>query len=171
MLLRIEPTSRHAVRVVGERLKTFGLDERGLQDVLFRSLDRLLPDEELLLVSQSRRWQEEPDLLALDEHGQLYIFEIKVWESHPESLLQALSALRGSVRAGGDQQEKWADSSIRKLGESWAKASCSPAATRRSTRAGSRFVPVANLELNGNMELAPHSLLPPSGPEHAPSAG
>ena len=90
MLLRIETKSRLAIRVNGERLKTFGLDERGLQDILFRSLDRLLPDEELLLIAQSRHWQEEPDLLALDEHGHLYIFEIKVWESRPENLLQAL---------------------------------------------------------------------------------
>jgi hypothetical protein len=90
MLLRVETTSRLATRVTGERLRTFSLDERGLQDVLFRSLDRLLPDEELLLIAQSRSWQEEPDLLALDERGQLYIFEIKVWESRSENLLQAL---------------------------------------------------------------------------------
>ncbi len=90
MLLRIEAKSRLAARVTGERLKAFGLDERGLQGVLFRSLDRLLPDEELLLVAQSRHWQEEPDLLALDERGHLYIFEIKVWEARSENLLQAL---------------------------------------------------------------------------------
>jgi len=90
MLLRVDTKSRLATRVTGERLKTFGLDERGLQDVFFRSLDRLLPDEELLLIAQSRHWQEEPDLLALDEGGKLYIFEIKVWEARSENLLQAL---------------------------------------------------------------------------------
>ena len=90
MLLRIDADSRSAVRVAGERLNKFGLDERGLQDILFRSLDRLLPDEELLLIAQSRHWQEEPDLLAVDEEGKLYIFEIKVWESRSENLLQAL---------------------------------------------------------------------------------
>jgi hypothetical protein len=90
MLLRIDTKSRMATRVKGEQLKTFNLDERGLQDILFRSLDRLLPDEELLLISQSRNWQEEPDLLALDERGRLFIFEIKVWESRSENLLQAL---------------------------------------------------------------------------------
>ena len=90
MLLRIETKSSLATRVTGERLKTFGLDERGLQEVFFRSLDRLLPDEELLLIAQSRHWQEEPDLLALDDRGQLFIFEIKVWESRSENLLQAL---------------------------------------------------------------------------------
>jgi hypothetical protein len=76
--------------VTGERLTSFGLDERGLQDILFRSLDRLLPDEELLLIAQSRHWQEEPDLLAVDEQGNLYIFEIKVWEARSENILQAL---------------------------------------------------------------------------------
>lgn len=90
MLLRVETASRLATRVPSERLRTFSLDERGLQDILFRSLDRLLPDEALLLIAQSRSWQEEPDLLALDERGQLYIFEIKVWESRSENLLQAL---------------------------------------------------------------------------------
>jgi hypothetical protein len=87
MLLRVDAKNRSAARVNGEHLSRFGLDERGLQDVLFRSLDRLLPDEELLLIAQSRHWQEEPDLLALDERGRLYIFEIKVWESRSENLL------------------------------------------------------------------------------------
>jgi hypothetical protein len=90
MLLQIERDSRLATRVKGERLSTFGLDERGLQDIVFRSLDRLLPDEELLPIAQSRHWQEEPDLLALDERGHLYIFELKVWESRSENLLQVL---------------------------------------------------------------------------------
>lgn len=36
MLLRIETKSGLAVRVSGERLKAFGLDERGLQDIFFR---------------------------------------------------------------------------------------------------------------------------------------
>jgi hypothetical protein len=90
MLLRVNTKSRLATRSRSEQLKAFGLDERGLQDILFRSLDRLLPDEELLLIAQSRHWQEEPDLLALDDQGKLYIFEIKVWESRSENLLQAL---------------------------------------------------------------------------------
>jgi len=90
MLLRVDPTDRIAHRVQGEQLRAFGLDERAFQDVLFRSLDRLLPDEELLLIAQSRRWQEEPDLLALDEKGRLYIFELKVWEARSENLLQVL---------------------------------------------------------------------------------
>jgi hypothetical protein len=90
LLLKVDLDSRLATRVPGQRLNTFGLDERGLQDILFRSLDRLLPDDELMLVAQSRHWQEEPDLMALDKEGNLYIFELKAWESRSENLLQAL---------------------------------------------------------------------------------
>jgi len=66
------------------------LDERALQDVLFKSLDRLFPDEELVLLMQSRLWQEEPDLMAVDKNGHLYIFELKAWESQSSNLLQVL---------------------------------------------------------------------------------
>ena len=90
MLLRINPQTHSAARISGQHLKDFGLDERGLQQILFDSLDRLLPDEELLIIGQSRNWHEEPDLLAVDKQGTLYIFEIKVWESRSENLLQAL---------------------------------------------------------------------------------
>ena len=39
---------------------------------------------------QSRRWQEEPDLMAIDKEGKLYIFELKAWESRSDNLLQVL---------------------------------------------------------------------------------
>ena len=45
--------SRYAEKKRIKRLETFGLDERGLQDILFKSLDRLLPDDGLLLLMQS----------------------------------------------------------------------------------------------------------------------
>lgn len=90
MLLKIDPQTKLAIRVTGKRLRDFSLNERELQDILFRSLDRLLPDDELLLIMQSRCWQEEPDLMALDRDGHLYIFELKVWESQSENILQAL---------------------------------------------------------------------------------
>lgn len=90
MLLSINPTTRFAERIRTKRLQSFGLDERGLQDILFKSLDRLFPDDELILLMQSRYWQEEPDLMAVDKNGDLYIFELKAWESHPSNLLQVL---------------------------------------------------------------------------------
>jgi len=90
LLLKLDITSNNAERLPVYSLRDIGIDERRLQAILFNSLDRLLPDDELLLVSQSRRWREEPDLLALDSEGTLYIFELKAWESNPENLLQAL---------------------------------------------------------------------------------
>jgi hypothetical protein len=90
MLLTINTNTHFAERKRTDRLQTFGLDERGLQDILFKSLDRLFPDDELLLLMQSRRWQEEPDLMAVDKDGNLYIFELKAWESQSANLLQVL---------------------------------------------------------------------------------
>lgn len=90
MLLSVNPKTRFADRKRTERLQSFGLDERALQDILFKSLDRLFPDDELVLLMQSRSWQEEPDLMAVDKNGNLYIFELKAWESHSSNLLQVL---------------------------------------------------------------------------------
>jgi len=100
MLLTINTNTHFAERKRTDRLQTFGLDERGLQDILFKSLDRLFPDDELLLLMQSRRWQEEPDLMAVDKDGNLYIFELKAWESQSANLLQVLryGQLYGSSR-------------------------------------------------------------------------
>ena len=90
MLLSIDSNTRLTHKKTGSRLQTFGLDERGLQDILFKTLDRLFPDDELILLMQSRHWQEEPDLMAVDNDGHLFIFELKAWESHPANLLQVL---------------------------------------------------------------------------------
>ena len=90
MLLNINTKTRYAEKRRTERLQSFGLDERALQDILFRSLDRLFPEDELILLMQSRNWQEEPDLMAVDKAGNLFIFELKAWESHSANLLQVL---------------------------------------------------------------------------------
>lgn len=90
MLLTINTKTRFAEKRQTERLQSFGLNERDLQNVLFRSLDRLFPDDELVLLMQSRNWQEEPDLMAVDKNGDLFIFELKAWESHSSNLLQVL---------------------------------------------------------------------------------
>jgi hypothetical protein len=74
MLLQIDTDKRLAIKARSVRLAEFGLDERGLQDILFRALDRLIPDDELLLIMQSRHWREEPDLMAVDASGVNYRF-------------------------------------------------------------------------------------------------
>ena len=56
MLLKADLQSRLAVRVPSKRCKDFGLKEQDLQGILFLSLDRLIPDDELLVIMQSRKW-------------------------------------------------------------------------------------------------------------------
>lgn len=90
MLLTVNTKTRFAEKSRTERLQSFGLSERDLQNILFSSLDRLFPDDELVLLMQSRYWQEEPDLMAVDKNGDLFIFELKAWESHSSNLLQVL---------------------------------------------------------------------------------
>lgn len=90
MLLNINTKTHYAERRRTEHLRSFNLDERALQDILFRTLDRLFPDDELILLMQSRLWQEEPDLMAVDKDGTLFIFELKAWEAQSASLLQVL---------------------------------------------------------------------------------
>jgi len=90
MLLSVDVKSRTADRVRGKALRDFDLVERDFQQILFNLLDRLLPDDELIVVAQSRAWKEEPDLMAVDANGKLYIFELKRWEAKPENLLQVL---------------------------------------------------------------------------------
>ena len=90
MLFRVETSTRSVHRVEGRQLRDYGISERDFQAILFDNIERFLPDEELLTVAQSRLWQEEPDILALDQEGRVFIFELKVWEARSENILQAL---------------------------------------------------------------------------------
>lgn len=90
MLFKLYVTKNEIEIVKRVRLNEFGWDERRLQSLLFQNLDRVIQEEELLLIMQSRRWQEEPDLMAIDEKGDLWIFELKATESQQANLLQAL---------------------------------------------------------------------------------
>lgn len=74
----------------GVRLSAIGWKEEDFQRLMYNNLDVLLPEDELLLIMQSRNWQEEPDLMAIDKNGDLFIFELKAWESQDANLLQVL---------------------------------------------------------------------------------
>ena len=90
MLFELDPKKKEINIVERVHLNDFNWDERQFQNLLFQNLERIIQEEELLLIMQSRRWQEEPDLMAIDENGDLWIFELKAWESHPSNILQAL---------------------------------------------------------------------------------
>lgn len=90
MLYKLDPKQKVIKRVTRIMFKDFGWEEREFQELLFDNLNEIIQTEELLVIMQSRRWQEEPDLMAVDEEGDLWIFELKVWETKTENILQAL---------------------------------------------------------------------------------
>ena len=90
MIFRLNKHQHNIQRARRYRLFDIGWKEEDLQELLFKNLEKVLQDEELLLIMQARKWQEEPDLMAIDSNGDLYIFELKAWESQEYNLLQAL---------------------------------------------------------------------------------
>jgi hypothetical protein len=92
MLYRLDkkdgPTTLASVEL--STLEAAGWTEHDLEGVLAERIDYLIRENQLLVIARERRWQEEADLLALDEAGTLYIFEIKRTESDPDHLLQVI---------------------------------------------------------------------------------
>jgi len=64
--------------------------EKDLENLVANHIDRIILEDQLLVIHQERQYQEEPDLMALDKKGALHIFELKRWQSSPENLLQVL---------------------------------------------------------------------------------
>jgi len=88
MLFKLDPKSRIVKKTQKLTLAEIGWLEKDLQQFLYKNLNLIFPDDELLLIMQSRNWQEEPDLMAIDKEGNLHIFELKAWESRDFNLLQ-----------------------------------------------------------------------------------
>lgn len=73
--------------------KTFsniGWKESDLEDLIAKNIIKLIPQNQLMILFQERPFQEEADIYALDKKGDLYIFELKRWQSQKENILQVL---------------------------------------------------------------------------------
>lgn len=90
MLFKLNKTEHTVAKTTKLTLASIGWKEEDLQKLLYNNLDKIFPDDDLLLIMRSRYWQEEPDLMAIDSGGNLNIFELKAWESQEFNLLQAL---------------------------------------------------------------------------------
>ncbi len=90
MLFILNKDKHSANKTTKLTLAQIGWKEEDLQTLLYENLDQIFPDDDLQLIMQSRKWQEEPDLMAIDSEGDLNIFELKAWESQDFNLLQAL---------------------------------------------------------------------------------
>jgi hypothetical protein len=91
MLSKEDETERHGLKSVPlSTLADAGWSEKDLENILAERIDLVLREDHLMVISQERHWQEEADILAVDEKGTLYIFELKRWESDKSNLLQVI---------------------------------------------------------------------------------
>lgn len=67
-----------------------GLLEEHIENYIAYNIGEVLPTTNLMPIFQERKRQEEPDIMAVNENGDLYIFELKRFTSNEENLLQLL---------------------------------------------------------------------------------
>ena len=82
--------SNSSVRMEIKTPSEVGLREEDIENFLKSRLGEIVSEDQLMLIGQERKRQQEADLLALDKDGTLYIFELKRWESKSENLLQVM---------------------------------------------------------------------------------
>lgn len=90
MLFKLENSKQDYSKVKRVTLADIGWKEIDLQNLLSKHIQDLISTNELMTIFNERPRQEEPDILALDKDGDLYIFELKRWSSNQENLLQVL---------------------------------------------------------------------------------
>lgn len=71
-------------------LADIGWKEKDLEKLISNNIQDFISSNDLMAIFTERARQEEPDILALDKEGDLYIFELKRWSGKKENLLQVL---------------------------------------------------------------------------------
>lgn len=71
-------------------LAELGWKEKDLENLISNNIQDFISSNDLMPIFTERVRQEEPDILALDSNGDLYIFELKRWSGKQENLLQVL---------------------------------------------------------------------------------
>lgn len=90
MLFHLDSQSKVIESTKKISLNQIAWKEEDLQNLLHDNLAEIFPDDDLLLIRQAHRGNEEPDLMAVDKNGSLIIFELKATESKDFNVLQAL---------------------------------------------------------------------------------
>lgn len=91
MLYRLNDKSKNEyTKVKRVTLADIGWKELDLQRLISTHIQDFIYSNDLLTIFNERPRQEEPDILALDKNGDLYILELKRWSSDKENLLQVL---------------------------------------------------------------------------------
>lgn len=71
-------------------LKDLDWREKDLEKLISNNLQDFIYTNDLMPIFTERDYKEEPDIIALDSKGDMYIFELKRWGSKEENLLQVL---------------------------------------------------------------------------------
>ena len=71
-------------------LAEIGWKEKDLESLISNNIQDFISSNDLMTIFNERVRQEEPDILAVDSDGDLYIFELKRWSGKQENLLQVL---------------------------------------------------------------------------------
>ena len=71
-------------------LSDIGWKEKDLENLISNNIQDFISSNDLMAIFTERARQEEPDILAIDKEGDLYIFELKRWSGKQEHLLQVL---------------------------------------------------------------------------------
>lgn len=71
-------------------LADIGWKEKDLETLISNNIQDFISSNDLMVIFTERARQEEPDILAIDNEGNLYIFELKRWSGKQENLLQVL---------------------------------------------------------------------------------
>src|SRR5690625_5068139 len=91
LLYYLDKQNKKNIRMVERTsLADIGWKEIDLEEVLISNMDRMLDEENLMPIFSQRSFQEEPDIMALDKKGILYILELKRDKSNEKNLLQVL---------------------------------------------------------------------------------
>lgn len=91
MLYYLDPSDKKRLTPVRETaLADIGWKEEDLEHLLASHIEELVRADQLFVISQQRRMQEEADIMALDSSGQLFLFELKRWKGAEDNLLQVL---------------------------------------------------------------------------------
>ena len=91
MIFEISKTDKDYLQQVNSiRLADINWLEKDLENLISNNIFLFVPENQLMIISQEKAFQEQADILAIDKEGTLFIFELKRWESTKENLLQVL---------------------------------------------------------------------------------
>ena len=88
MLYKLDQNKRDYSKAKRVTLVDIGWKELDLQRLMSSHIQDFIYSNDLLTIFNERLRQEEPDILAIDRNGDLYILELKRWSSDRENLLQ-----------------------------------------------------------------------------------